>query len=44
MTLVKSLHTGDPDVIGYNVDVIGLLDCWCYSDSVSPLHSIRVHV
>ncbi len=24
MTLVKSLYSGDPDMIGYNVDVIGL--------------------
>ncbi len=31
MTLVKSLYSGDPDVIGYNVDVIGLHDRWCYS-------------
>ena len=30
MTLVKSLYSGDPDVIGYNVDVIGLHDRWCY--------------
>jgi hypothetical protein len=31
MTLVKSLYNGDPDVIGYNLDVIGLHDRWCYS-------------
>jgi hypothetical protein len=31
MTLVKSLYSCDPDVIGYNVDVIGLHDRWCYS-------------
>ncbi len=31
MTLVKSLYSGDPDIIGYNVDVIGLHDRWCYS-------------
>ncbi len=29
MTLVKSLYSGDPDVI--DVDVIGLHDRWCYS-------------
>jgi hypothetical protein len=31
MTLVKSFYTGDPDVIDYNVDVIGLHDLWYYS-------------
>ncbi len=31
MTLVKSLYSGDPDVIGYNIDVIDLNDRWCYS-------------
>jgi hypothetical protein len=31
MTLVKSLYSGDPDVIVDNVDVIGLHDRWCYS-------------
>jgi hypothetical protein len=31
MTLVRFLYIGDPDVIGYNVDVIGLHDSWCYS-------------
>ncbi len=31
MTLVKFLYSGDPDVIGYNVDVIGKHDRWYYS-------------
>jgi len=50
MTLVKSLYSGDPDVIGYNVDVIGLHDRWCYSgkshehliDSRGGMHSPKV--
>ncbi len=34
MTLVKSLYSGDSDVIGYNVDVIGLHDRWCYPGKI----------
>ncbi len=44
MTLVKSLYSDDPDVIGYSVDVIGLHDRWCYSGKSNNAYPALLHM
>ncbi len=44
MTLVKSLYSDDPDVIGYSVDVIGLIDRWCYSGKSNNAYPALLHM